>query len=173
MKRIHFIVEGRPITQGSMTAVYNTRLKCSRVRHSTGAALLEWRQKIAEAAIAAGAVKFNGAVKVIAVFGVPRPDYHYIKGTKYLRHAHTYDRPYVAPDVDKLARALLDALTGVCYGNDAQVVVLSVAKEYRERTEIIVEPIQTFEKSYETAASLDEDTGEDTGERQLDLSLVR
>jgi len=156
-----------------MTAVYNTRLKCSRVRHSTGVALLEWRQKIADAAIKAGAVKFNGAVKVIAVFGVPRPDYHFIKGTRYLRHAHTYDRPYVAPDVDKLARALLDALTGVCYGNDAQVVVLSVAKEYREKTEIIVESISSYSTGYETTASLEQDTSEDTSERQLDLSLVR
>jgi crossover junction endodeoxyribonuclease RusA len=34
------------------------------------------------------------------------------------------------PDLDKLARAVLDALTGVLYGDDAQVVQLVLFKSY-------------------------------------------
>jgi crossover junction endodeoxyribonuclease RusA len=47
--------------------------------------------------------------------------------------------PAVKPDLDKLVRATLDALTGVLYLDDAQVCRLSVAKEYGEieRVEII------------------------------------
>lgn len=39
-------------------------------------------------------------------------------------------RPPVRPDLDKLARAVGDALTGVCYRDDAQVVNLCAAKYY-------------------------------------------
>lgn len=38
--------------------------------------------------------------------------------------------PTVTPDVDKLARAVLDALKGVLYADDAQVVRLHVLKSY-------------------------------------------
>jgi Holliday junction resolvase RusA-like endonuclease len=38
--------------------------------------------------------------------------------------------PCVRPDVDKLVRALLDALTGIAYHDDGQVVALSVRKIY-------------------------------------------
>lgn len=41
-------------------------------------------------------------------------------------------RPYVTvkPDIDKLARAVLDAMTGVVIRDDAQVVKLEVEKQY-------------------------------------------
>jgi len=46
----------------------------------------------------------------------------------------------VKPDVDKLARGLLDAMTGILFADDAQVVSLHVRKFYDlpERTEIAV-----------------------------------
>lgn len=40
--------------------------------------------------------------------------------------------PAVKPDTDKLIRATLDALTGVLYLDDAQVVNIAAAKEYGE-----------------------------------------
>lgn len=44
----------------------------------------------------------------------------------------------VKPDIDKLARAILDAGTGILYGDDSQVVSLSASKRYGgpERVEI-------------------------------------
>jgi crossover junction endodeoxyribonuclease RusA len=41
-------------------------------------------------------------------------------------------RPAVKPDLDKLIRATLDALTGVLFLDDGQVCSLSVTKEYGE-----------------------------------------
>ena len=38
--------------------------------------------------------------------------------------------PVVKPDIDKLCRSTLDALTGVLYVDDAQIVELHVRKEY-------------------------------------------
>ena len=48
--------------------------------------------------------------------------------------------PCVRPDVDKLSRALLDALTGIAYDDDGQVVALSVRKIYGDpvRARVIV-----------------------------------
>jgi Holliday junction resolvase RusA-like endonuclease len=38
--------------------------------------------------------------------------------------------PYPRPDVDKLTRAVLDALTGVAYKDDSQVVQINATKHY-------------------------------------------
>lgn len=38
--------------------------------------------------------------------------------------------PATRPDLDKLIRAVLDAMTGVAFVDDAQVVALNVGKEY-------------------------------------------
>ena len=45
-------------------------------------------------------------------------------------------RPYpsVMPDIDKLARAALDAMTGIVFRDDAQVVLLMVEKVYVEES---------------------------------------
>ena len=50
----------------------------------------------------------------------------------YLSKGHTVKRllPTVPPDLDKLIRAVLDALTGIAYQDDAQVVELLTSKKY-------------------------------------------
>jgi Holliday junction resolvase RusA-like endonuclease len=47
--------------------------------------------------------------------------------------------PTVKPDIDKLIRSTMDALTGVLFDDDAQVVELSTSKNYGtpERVEIV------------------------------------
>ena len=42
-------------------------------------------------------------------------------------------KPYTKkPDADNLAKAILDALNGVAYPDDAQIVTLTVRKRYGE-----------------------------------------
>lgn len=60
------------------------------------------------------------AVRVSATFVLPRP-----KSLARKVSAHTK-----APDLDKLARAICDALTGVVYRDDNQVCELVIAKRY-------------------------------------------
>jgi Holliday junction resolvase RusA-like endonuclease len=81
-----------------------------------------WRKAVADAVAQAmqdsgDLNKFDGPVKVEAVF--------------YLTRKRTVTRvlPTVPPDVDKLARSLLDSLKGV-WGDDSQVVRLEVSKKY-------------------------------------------
>lgn len=82
-----------------------------------------WRQLVAQAAsqALAGAGQFEeGPVRVVAEFYLPRP-----KSLKDKPAPHM-----TRPDVDKLARAIGDALTGVVWRDDSQVVQLKVSKFY-------------------------------------------
>jgi Holliday junction resolvase RusA-like endonuclease len=86
------------------------------------AGLPVWRKAVADAVLQAmhesgDDSKFDGAVKVEAVFYVTR------------KRTVTRSLPTVPPDVDKLARSLLDSCKGV-WGDDSQVVRLEVSKVY-------------------------------------------
>ena len=81
-----------------------------------------WRKAVSDAVVQAmhdsgDLSKFDGAVKVEAVFYVTR------------KRTVTRDLPTVPPDVDKLSRALLDSLKPV-WKDDSQVVRLEVSKVY-------------------------------------------
>ena len=64
-------------------------------------------------------------------FHFPRPQAHYRTGKRAgeLREGVPTWRP-VAPDVDKLVRALLDGMAGTVFRNDSQVVELFARKQY-------------------------------------------
>lgn len=77
-----------------------------------------------------------GPVMIDLTFYFPRPKSHYgsRKGEPYLKDtAPRYKSS--TPDADKIARAVLDALTNVIYPDDAQVAVLSIAKLYANADE--------------------------------------
>ena len=99
-----------------------------------------WRQDVAAAAIEAAAeagwVTPAGPLEVEITFYLPRPRYHYRTG----KHAGEIkdtapDLVDKKPDLDKLIRATLDALTtaGVIH-DDAQIARLTATKIYLERT---------------------------------------
>ena len=46
--------------------------------------------------------------------------------------------PFVRPDLDKLCRAVLDALTGIAYKDDQQVVTLNANKIYGKRAGVFI-----------------------------------
>lgn len=87
----------------------------------------DWQETVMDAAIAArrsgpllAGELMAGAVVVDLVFYMPRP----LKIRSSVV-AHT-----TRPDVDKLARCVLDGLTGVVYADDGQVVATRLAKQY-------------------------------------------
>ena len=49
--------------------------------------------------------------------------------------------PTVKPDIDKLARAVLDAMTGIVFRDDAQVVSLLAAKRYEAEGGVQIEVV--------------------------------
>jgi Holliday junction resolvase RusA-like endonuclease len=114
-----FVVFGQPATKGSSVSFMGedgrivTKADCKN--------LAAWSQAVGWAARAAR-IKMAPAgtpVRVTAVFQFVRP-----KSARGRLH------PTVKPDSDKLGRALLDALKGVGFFDDAQVVWLELRKRY-------------------------------------------
>lgn len=114
MERLEFYVPGVPVPQGSKRHVGGGRMIEANKR------LPKWRLDVKNVAREARAGRqFTEAVSVFLDFDMPRP-----KTVKRIR-------PHVRPDIDKLTRAILDALTlaGVLV-DDGQVVTLHAVKRY-------------------------------------------
>lgn len=129
-----FRVSGTPIPQGHVRSV----TKGGRTWSFHGSpGLKPWRDQVAQ--VAADAMRgqdgpFQGPVEAALTFHVARPKSHYGTG----RNARTL-KPQAPvhvttrPDADRLARAVLDAISigpGPVLADDAQVVVLYAAKRY-------------------------------------------
>lgn len=121
--RITFTVEARPRPQGSKTGTRNGRVLEGRTR-SQRALFHAWRTRVAdEAAVAMHharrTVPFRGPVSVHTEFRFHR--------TRSTPTDHWWRTS--TPDLDKLQRAVLDALKiGGIYGDDAQVAELTGLK---------------------------------------------
>lgn len=118
---ITFEVVGTPVTQGSTKAfVAGSR---AIVTHDHREPLMNWRASIADQArLASGGRKAERGIPVwVSVeFRVQRP----------ASAPKRVIRPTTKPDLDKLARAALDALTGVLFADDSQVVSLTAMKRF-------------------------------------------
>lgn len=85
---------------------------------------------------AGGRLPYGGPVTVHLEFYLLRPAGHWGTGrNSHLLRPGAPSHPHGKPDVDKLARAVLDAIgsTGLVWADDAQVVQLSAIKIYCPR----------------------------------------
>jgi len=134
---IHFTVPGIAAPQGSKKAFCTKGGRIALVESSPN--VKPYRASVASAAYAAGAKVLHGPIFITVVFQFVRPKSHYTaKGA--LRDAAP--RHVGKPDIDKLCRAVLDALTGIAYQDDSQVVALDASKVYgpTASTEIFIKP---------------------------------
>jgi len=123
-----FTVHGKPAPQGS------------KVRNAHGAlyesskAVGPWREAVRAETQRHVTTMMTGPADVRIAFLVQRPAGHYRTG----RNAHLLrdgapGYPAGKPDIDKLARAVLDGLTeGGAWKDDSQVVTLALAKRYAD-----------------------------------------
>jgi crossover junction endodeoxyribonuclease RusA len=119
---VELFVPGRPAPQGSK-------------RHVGGGILVEsskavapWRTTVAwHAAQAHQGAPLDGPLAVHVGFVMPRPA---ALPKRKATPAHTK-----RPDIDKLARAVLDALSGVVWRDDSQIDDLHPTKRYAELDE--------------------------------------
>lgn len=130
-----FSLFGRPERQGDMSArVISTTPPRAVVYHTDDASLERWRRNLAGACsnrmLDVGALRIEKPAAVeltirwqfvwrkqdLNAAGDPKPGAREWKST--------------TPDIDKLERALLDALTGVAYEDDAQVARVIKEKGY-------------------------------------------
>jgi crossover junction endodeoxyribonuclease RusA len=128
METISFIVYGEPIPQGSMRAFLPKGWKRPIVT-ADNKRTKPWRQDVKAAALEAvekAKIPLMGrsvAVSIACNFYFTRPK----SAKKSITHKTT------KPDCDKLGRAILDALTGVVFEDDSQVVSLSLLKDFAPR----------------------------------------
>ena len=142
--KCEFIVWGKAAPRGSVKAiprgkvvnVHGQRLredKGTLVIDQESAVLKSWMQQIKQTAIGAWAQEHTGYSDkpfiVDITFCMDRPQSHYRTG-RYAGHVKETapKRPIVRPDLDKLTRAVNDALTKVVFKDDSQVVEMNVKK---------------------------------------------
>lgn len=139
---IAFTVLGRPEPQGSSKGfIYCGKDGKQRVAiTSDNPQMKNWRQNVGWCALDAisraanrGRIAREAPVRLTVSFFLQRP-----VSVPKRRIA-----PTVKPDVDKLVRAVSDALTGIVWEDDAQIVEIVAQKSYGlpERTEIVVEAL--------------------------------
>lgn len=136
MNTLSFFVPGTPAPGGSKRFVGFGR--------HTGRAILvdaggernkNWRTSVAQCGHAemAGAALFTGPLAVRLEFLMQRPKGHY--GPRGELRPAAPPAPITRPDTLKLARSTEDALTGVCWRDDAQTVHLHLEKRYATAAE--------------------------------------
>lgn len=110
-------------TQGSKRSVGNGILL------ETNKRLRPWRLLVTDAALATNYPLTNLPVSISITFRFLRPKGHYNKsGLSQKAPAHLTSKQ--KGDIDKLSRAVLDALTGSLLLDDSQVVQLAAHKRY-------------------------------------------
>ncbi len=116
---ISFAVHGLPIPQGS-TRVW--MVKGRPITTSSARGLGAWRRLVADVAQDhAPKQPWDGPVGIELHFGLPKP-----KSAPKRRRVW----PDKRPDLDKLTRAVLDALTYVVFADDSQVIEIRASKDY-------------------------------------------
>ena len=137
MSRISFTVLGHAAPQGSMKGFLvqgKVRMK-SQLKDT-----MPWRQQVGWTALAHRPTSDVWAARHVPV----------CLGAKFFfappkKMPKDRTRPAVAPDLDKLHRAVMDALKGILYIDDAQVVEFYGSGKYYglpERVEITMEILQ-------------------------------
>ena len=136
MKTLSFSVYGTPATQGSMVPVRNPKTGRIWMKHSNDK-LMPWRDSVRVACMAKKesegiAGLMTGPVILSVTFEFARFKSHYKSNGNLATGAPVYPRQ----DLDKLLRALLDALTGVAIADDSQVMNIHCSKVFVNINEI-------------------------------------
>lgn len=116
---ISFQVHGLPVPQGSTRAWV---IHGKPIITSAAKGLSTWRRLVADVAQNyAPEEPWDGPVGIELHFGLPKP-----KSAPKKKRVW----PDKRPDLDKLTRAVLDALTYVVFADDSQVIEIQASKDY-------------------------------------------
>lgn len=140
---VEITVPGTPVPQGSKRVVPTKQ--GPRVAEGNAERLRPWRAAVAAAAAYSmdGDDALTGPVRVDVVFTFARPLTHYGTGANEgsLKASAPLFRGQ-APDIDKLLRAVFDALTGIVFRDDSQVADVTARKLYGSPcARIVVRPV--------------------------------
>jgi crossover junction endodeoxyribonuclease RusA len=151
-----FVVPGTPAPQGSFKPMASKSTGKPFLAVNTAGGFLRYRADVRAAAEReeGGAGPRQGAVSLTLIFVFPRPEQHWLPANS--RREEPVLRPgapaeYIGtPDVDKVCRAVMDALTGIAYRDDAQVTSLTAVKLWSNehggggKTTIAISTVETI-----------------------------
>lgn len=127
--QVTFTARGLPQTQGNKSAFVAGGRAVMREGRSKEAndRFKMWRHTVSDEArrVVGDAPLLEGPLWMSLDFRLPKP-------ASAPKRKRTWPTAARSGDLDKLARACLDALTGVVFADDAQVVELGARKDYGE-----------------------------------------
>ena len=143
---IKLFINGKPRSAGSKSGFYNKKTG-KIIMAPAGKYQKPWMESVKCAAIEAGyngEVLLEGPVHLRINFCFLRPKGHFKKDGSLTKSARPY--PTVKPDLTKLTRAAEDALTGLIFRDDTQVIRQTTGKDYGqpEGAEVIIEEIEGY-----------------------------
>lgn len=125
----NIFVAGVPVPKGSTRAFRHNKTGRIVTWQSNRERLQPWQNAIWLAARQAGLQPVAGPVRLELTFYLPRPQGHLgARGLRPSAPGHHCNKP----DLDKLVRAVLDALTTAAYADDSQVVAIESWKLWAE-----------------------------------------
>jgi len=132
---VRFFVPGTPKPQGSKKAFYNPRLKRAMVVEGSDK-LKPWRDSVTSVAMQHRADKIDNGepVRVVMIFALKRPKQHFTSIGALSKKGRENPRPCKKPDIDKLERGILDALTDITFGDDCDVCEVAKMKAWTRAT---------------------------------------
>lgn len=127
-----FVVPGKP--QGKARPRFDSRRKVTYTPQKTK----DYEELVRSSFIMSckGSAPLEGAIRarIIAFYPIPK------SATKSVRKAMADGKiyPTVKPDLDNIIKAVLDALNGYAYKDDAAIVDIKVKKRYSEKPKVFV-----------------------------------
>ena len=129
MKKIKFEVLGTPVAKGRPRLGKFRTYTPHKTKNYEELIKLSFINKYSKFDPFMGELRVN----IDAIFEVPK-SYSQKKKVKLLNTGYTH-----RPDVDNLTKAVLDALNGLAYKDDAQVCSLNFDKYYGKEAKVIIE----------------------------------
>ena len=143
-----FFVPGTPVPKGSARAFVNKYTGRASVVQDNAERQRPWASLISLKAEEAGLRPIAGGCRLRLRFRMPRPKAH-LRTNGDVKPAAVRLPHTKKPDCDKLVRLVLDALTGIAYVDDSQVVGIYAEKFYvfpsMAGCEITIEPAKEEE----------------------------
>jgi Holliday junction resolvase RusA-like endonuclease len=139
MIKIEFSVLGQPKTAGSKKAFYNPKLKRAFITDDNKDSR-DWKEQVTSAAHQAyDGPLLREALSMRLVFYRVRPKGHFKSDGSFSKEGNARSTgPATRPDLLKLTRAVEDALKGIIYVDDAQIVSQTLRKRWGEPSRVDV-----------------------------------
>jgi Holliday junction resolvase RusA-like endonuclease len=128
LESITFWVLGEAAPEGSTKSYYIAKAKRTVTTHQNEKELRAWRNRVATEAqrVLETQQWTNDCVSAYTV------EVRFILTRPSSVPAHKRLHPIIKPDIDKLVRAINDALTGILFHDDSQVVAIGCSKDYND-----------------------------------------